>query len=188
MKKLIFVTVFLSIPLAALIVFSCAKEKINPAVKTEKTKPETPIEKANTCSCFISGFWGSCGVTCPIKHGVCLASCVRIKVGPFGIFGSMTSCTCGGAGAGGLVISEGTYFDDVNLVNLENVCLILKSHVGFEGLSLKLEALIQAIKNNDPGLIPIAQEFFDGLAGLSQEQVHTINPELRPLVDACGRE
>lgn len=105
-----------------------------------------------------------------------------------GFFGSMTSCTCGGAGAGGLVISEGTYFDDVNLTNLENVLLIIKSKVGFESLSSKLEALIQAIKKNDSNLIPIAQVFFDGLAGLSQEQVATINPELRPLVDACGRE
>ncbi len=180
--------VLLVIPLTGLMIFSCSKEKMKPVVETEKTKSETDVEKANTCSCYISGFWGSCAVTCPVKHGVCLASCTRIKVGPFGIFGSMTSCTCGGAGAGGLVISEDTYFDNVNLANFENVLLIIKSKVGFESLSSKLDALIQAIKKNDPNLIPIAQEFFDGLAGLSQEQVATINPELRPLVDACGRE
>jgi hypothetical protein len=188
MKKLIVSMVLLTILLTVLVVVSCSKEEMKGIVKTEWIDPEPDIEKANTCSCYISGFWGSCSVTCPVKHGVCLASCTRIKVGPFGIFGSMTSCACGGAGAGGLVISEGTYFDDVNLANLENVLLIIKSKVGFESLSSKLETLIQVIKKNDPNLIPIAQEFFDGLAGLSQEQVATINPELRPLVDACGRE
>lgn len=189
MKKLIFLMSFFMMSITTVIVVSCSKDEVTPKVKTEQVNAEEgDNEKANTCSCYISGFWGSCSVTCPIKHGVCLASCTRIKVGPFGIFGSMTSCTCGGAGAGGLVVSEGTYFDDVNLANLENVLLIIKSKLGFESLSSKLEALIQAIKKNDPNLIPIAQEFFDGLAGLSQEQVATINPELRPLVDACGRE
>ncbi len=187
MKKLIFLMSFFLMSITTVIVVSCSKDEVKPKVKTELIDNEES-EKANTCSCYISGFWGSCAVTCPVKHGVCLASCTRIKVGPFGIFGSMTSCTYGGAGAGGLVISEGTYFDDVNLANLENVLLIIKSKVGFETFSSKLEVLIQAIKKNDPNLIPIAQEFFDGLAGLSQEQVATINPELRPLVDACGRE
>ncbi len=101
--------------------------------------------------------------------------------------GSVTSCTCGGAGAGKYIVPAGIFFDDQNLSNLEKVLLIIESKQGFEDLSEKLEALILAIRAEHSDLVPVSQDFFDELAGLEKSQVEYLNGEISGLVESCGR-
>ena len=101
--------------------------------------------------------------------------------------GSVTSCTCGGVGAGKYIVPDGIVYDDQNLSNLEEVLLIIEFKQGFEDLSEKLEALILAIKGGHSDLVPVSQDFFDELAGLEKSQVEYLNGEISGLVEACGR-
>lgn len=187
MKKLILVLALVAIPLTTLIVVSCSKEEMRSPTKTDQTNLSTDEEKSNNCACSISGFWNSCWVSCPVVHGVCLANCIRITIGPWGLSGSVTSCTCGGVGAGRYIVSDGVVYDDQNLSNLEYVLSIIEYKEGFEDLSEKLDALIVAIRGEHADLVPVSQDFFDELAGLEKSQVEYLNVEISGLVESCGR-
>ena len=189
MKKLVFGSAFLLLTIMFTVVSSCSKEE----TQITKIEKEQLSEKAGTCSCSISGFWGSCSVTCPIRYGVCLANCTRVQLA-WGLLGSAVSCTCGTAGvssSGGggswYVVPEGIYYDDVNLQNLKNVRSRLSGQVGFEDVYEKIDRLIIEIENQGNSLVRVSQDFFDSLHGLTQDQVNWLNSEIRYLVEACGR-
>lgn len=190
MKKLVFGSAFLLFTIMFTVVSSCSKEE----TRITQIEKEATDEKAGTCSCSISGFWGSCSVTCPVKYGVCLASCTRISLA-WGLLGSVVSCTCGTAGvsssSGGgsrYVVPEGIYYDDVNLQNLKNVRAKISGKVGFEDMLEKIDRLIFEIQNQGNNLVRVSQDFFDSVHDLTQNQVNWLNSEISSLVEACGRD
>lgn len=195
MKKIIYLSL---IAIAGIIVYSCNKEEVQKEesstfATSQKTKGNGVTDKANTCSCSSSTLWSSCSITCPVRHGICLANCTTVGIGFLGSLGTVAVCTCGsiGAGKGKLVPGRETYFDEVNIGNLSRfrVEISNKTGVRFTNLKDRLDILLENTGNPN-GEIKANHliGFMNSMEALNQSEQESIIPFIEQLKAECGRQ
>lgn len=188
MKKLILLSLGAVLGTAVLL-YSCKKE-------VDVVNQPTPIvaenhtgeEKAADCSCSASGTWSSCSITCPVRHGVCLANCSTASLFGISWFGSVATCTCGSAGAGKYIVPDGVFYDEINVDNLKGLELYTKDNPNFKDLHKELSELLRVIASGSGNLVSESQDFFDQFEYLSEDQRLLLKPVIEDLIRKNGRK
>ncbi|MCE3295560.1 MAG: hypothetical protein K0R65_1274 [Crocinitomicaceae bacterium] len=201
MKKLVLGSVAL-LSIGTLIVLGCQKESPailngNPVTENQKEKPgPNGQDKAEgSSSCSVSCYWGSCSVTCRGgKNGsLGAATCNCIGIGPFGILGSVASCSCGHLGISirGLHVGPEIIFDEVNIENFKFLKELIEEfeNAKINRLKSSLNRLILEAENPD-GKVRSEHfnRFLDDLATIEFDDAAYIRPHLLKRAEACGRE